>query len=524
MGLPPRLVAGLVLVSLGLLAVPVALVPVPPTLDFPNHLARLCLIAGAAAEAPLDGFYVVDWSSTTTNIGMDLVAAAVGASMDCEALSRILLAAAIILPPLGAVALHAALFRGWHWWQLSFVLLAWSSTAVAGFVNFQLGMGLALLAAAADRAIAPRRAVPRFLWRAALGAPVLVCHVYGALFLGVLLAALDFGGEPVAWRERAVLARRLGRGAIAGIAGFGVPLLGFLLLAPVRPGATGMPLASYGLAEKLLVLLAPILTYDARTDFLFLAGLLLVAWLAMRLGRMRAHAGLALAAAACTALALVMPREMFDGSFVDWRFAIMAALALAVSVRPELDPRPAALAVASVLAALAMGRTAWIGMVWSARSADVAAVERAIAHLPPGAALLPARTPEGGPGPVGRHVILNLAADFHYPVLAVPRRRVFVPTLFAHPGQQPVRLHPTWAAIAQGVNQPVPDAMLAELARPEPPPGGVPVAWRYAQDWPRRFDYLLLIDAEGAALEPAVAAMLEPVADEGFARLWRIRR
>jgi hypothetical protein len=244
----------------------------------------------------------------------------------------------------------------------------------------------------------------------------------------------------------------------------------------------------------------------------------------MRLGRMRAHAGLVLAAAGCMALALVLPREMFDGSFVDWRFAIMAALAVAVSVRPELDARPVALAAASLLAVLAIGRTAWIGTVWTARAADVAAVERAIAHLPPGAALLPSRTPEGRAGPIGRHVILNLAADFHYAVLAVPRQRVFVPTLFAHPGQQPVRLHPTWAAIAQGVNQPVPDGMLAELAGPEPPPGGAPVAWRYAQDWPHRFDYLLLLDAEGAALDPAVARFLEPVADEGFARLWRIRK
>ena len=53
----------------------------------------------------------------------------------------------------------------------------------------------------------------------------------------------------------------------------------------------------------------------------------------------------------------------------------------------------------------------------------------------------------------------------------------------------------------------------------------MPAGVRYLRDWPRHFDYLLLLNAEDAGpLDPAIAVMLEPVADEGFARLWRIRR
>jgi hypothetical protein len=519
MALPPRLVAGLVLVSLGLLAVPVALVPVPPVLDYPNHLARLCLIAGMANEPPLRDFYAVDWSATMTNIGMDLVAALVNGMGDCEAMARLLLAASIILPALGAVTLHAALFRGWHWWQLSFVLLAWSSTAVAGFANFQLAIGIALLAAAADQAIGPRRAAPRFLLRAAFGVPVLVCHVYGSVFFGVLLAALDFGGGRVAWRDLPALARRLAHAAVGTLAGLGVPLVTYVLLAPVRPGAGDKPLGTYGLLEKLIVIVAPIITYDAATDFLFLAGMLLLIWLAIRAGRIHAHAGLALAAACCAGLALLLPRDMLDASFVDWRFAIMAAVALAVSIQPEIGSRGLSLVAAAFLCVLAAGRTGWILGVWQARSGDVVAVERAIAHVPPGATVLPARTPEGRAGPVGRHVIVNLAADLHYPLLAVPQRRAFVPTLFASAGQQPIRVRPPWPLGFA----PVPVESLAALVTASPA-GDVSAAIRYAQDWPHRFDYLLLIDAEGVALDPAVAARLETIADEGFARLYRVRR
>jgi len=36
----------------------------------------------------------------------------------------------------------------------------------------------------------------------------------------------------------------------------------------------------------------------------------------------------------------------------------------------------------------------------------------------------------------------------HLPVLAISRREVFVPTLFAYPGQQPIALQPSYAALA----------------------------------------------------------------------------
>ena len=55
------LVAALV-VACALLLLPVALVPVPPLVDYPNHLACLWLIAGGAARPPASHFYAVDWS------------------------------------------------------------------------------------------------------------------------------------------------------------------------------------------------------------------------------------------------------------------------------------------------------------------------------------------------------------------------------------------------------------------------------------------------------------------------------
>jgi hypothetical protein len=36
----------------------------------------------------------------------------------------------------------------------------------------------------------------------------------------------------------------------------------------------------------------------------------------------------------------------------------------------------------------------------------------------------------------------------HLPTLAISRREAFVPTLFAYPGQQPIALQPSYAALA----------------------------------------------------------------------------
>jgi hypothetical protein len=49
-----------IILGLGTLVLPVALTRVAPLLDYPNHLARIWLLAGGAVHAPLDGIYRVD--------------------------------------------------------------------------------------------------------------------------------------------------------------------------------------------------------------------------------------------------------------------------------------------------------------------------------------------------------------------------------------------------------------------------------------------------------------------------------
>jgi hypothetical protein len=516
--------------ALAALAVPVALVRMPPLLDYPNHFARIWLLAGGMDDPPLSSIYVTDWSDASTNIGVDLLAATLGRLIGGETLAELLLASALILPPLGAALLNRAVFGGWHWWQVGFALLAWNTTLLAGFLNFQVGLGLALLAAAADPAIGHRAGpLGGAVARVALGGALLVWHVFAAVFYGALIAGLAFGPD------RAPFARAALRSAVAAVFGLAVPVGIFLLVAPVVPGGHAPPeafqswTAGYTLRNKLNVLRTAVLTYDQRVDVAFMLGLAVpialaaIGWLVSAVPSLRAHAGLAIAALGLAGLAVLVPSEVSGTSFVDWRLPIMAALTGVAALRPDFRRHPRRLAplAACALLLLALARTAWVAGIWRESQGDVAAVERVLARVPAGAAVLPTQhTPAyGTPAPRGRYFYFSIIPSYsHYPSLAVPWRRAFVPTLFATPGKQPLRVQAPWRSFATLEGETAPVHLLASF---EPTPRAI-YFYGFAERWREHFDYVLVVNADLPHVrgEPPLPE-LELVADEGFARLYR---
>jgi hypothetical protein len=121
-----RIVRALTWLSLLALVIVPFLVRVPPLLDYPNHLARLWLIAGGASVPPLAAIYAIEWKGAWTNIAIEVLARALGSTLGIGVLGPLLVALALALPPLGAIALNRALFGGAHWWHIACPLLAWS--------------------------------------------------------------------------------------------------------------------------------------------------------------------------------------------------------------------------------------------------------------------------------------------------------------------------------------------------------------------------------------------------------------
>lgn len=530
--MPSWLRTGLLLLVLAAPLVPVALVPMPPLFDYHNHFARLWLLMGGVAQAPLAAMYAVDWSGAATNIGIDLIAAAFAGLLDAETLLPALLGVALVLPPLGLVMLHRAVFGGWHWWQLGFGVLAWNTTVLEGFLNFHMGLGLALLAAAADGRLRALPPAAVFAIRAVIAAVALVVHPFAAFFYAALLAALALGPQPFAGRPRRRLRAAIWAGATATL-----PVLLLVLFAPALPGADQAPAqrvmwTGYAPRAKADMLLSAIWTYGLKRDLVFV-GLFAapIGWAMMR-RQLAVHGGLMLVVVGMVVLALITPAKVAGAWQADARFPAMALLAGVAALRPGPGAlsRRAEVALASALVLLVWARAGWILTIWQERRGDVAAVERILAHVPPGAAVLPMEhrfdwnlwQPGMARPPRGRHVGPGHPATWHLATLAVVRRHAFVPTLFAARGKQPLRVLPPWNEIAQQDAEIVSASLL-----PDPDPDLLRRSSAdYVQHWRARFDYLLLLNADLPDFMGGLRDLpeLELVEDARFARLYRIGR
>ncbi len=260
-------------------------------------------------------------------------------------------------------------------------------------------------------------------------------------------------------------------------------------------------------------------------DVAFAAPLLVIVILAVVRRQLKTHAGLLLAGLALAVLGLLSPNAVGDAWTVHLRFAGMAGFALAVAVQPDFarSIRHQAALTLAVLA-LVVGRSAWIGQVWTERQADVRSVRAALRSVAPGATVLSVYQSAGRLlTPRGRHsrggggdklTFVNLG------LLALPQQRAFVANIPAVPGQQAFRIQPPWRNHTNIAGDSVNAHVLDQ-------PQEHQRAFRYSphlREW-RWFDYILLLQADVTDQQLFQAPLgLELVADQGFARLYRITK
>ncbi|RKD74209.1 hypothetical protein BJ928_101559 [Rhizobium sp. WW_1] len=478
-----------------LVAVLVAAFKFPPLLDYPNHYARMWLLAGGIDTPPFHRIYALDWNKTFTNVGIDLAAYWLGPLIGVSLLARSLLFLAIVLPPLGAIALHRRLHGGGYYWQIGILYFAWCATLIGGFINFQIGLGMALFFATADHALQSRNPVVLFGWRLLAGLLLTVMHLFSLGFYMALVCGLEFSSTTAALTSPRNFLRLCGRLLIAMLA-CALPAICLFLYQPVLPDGGGGLAASWNNSIALIIanLLSALWSYTLLADMLFLIPLILVCTYAMRTRRMTVHVGMAVAAVGLLLLSCIVPRHMLGTGWISWRFPIMAALVAMVTICPlPRLPHRQALVVMLVLSTIVLGRTAWIGVNWWNGEADVADIRTVLAAVPEGAAILPV-TRQRGTRDMVDHRYFAWSQDVfrHLPTLAVPYAHAFVPTIFTAKGKQPLTVLPPWSDIA------VPEGNLFSISLldcPDEIRAFSDIA-PYLKDWRRRFDFVLLVNAD----------------------------
>ena len=475
--------------------------------------------------------FAIDWGSASTNLGADLAVAALGMVFPYWIAGKLVLFVALAGPCAAAAWLNRILFTRWSWWSLSFLLLAWTTTSLYGFINYQLSLAAALLFACFD-ALSAWSAGPKFVARVILAAAVLLIHPFGFVFYGLLLAALTIGPS---WTGLAGKPRLLevGRNLVWPIAATIVPVVILLLVSSHLPGGHSHDpqkfvrgrLSPYGV---FVTATSPFLTYRMGIDLLFFAPVLALYVYSVVVAKIRTHAGVLVIGLIVWALSLVMVWKIGDASVLDRRLPLMAALLVFAGALPEpFASRTGARASAAGMLGLALARTLWIGSIWFARQADVEAVEAALQSVPPGASLFVVQNePDNvASAPVGRYLAAepwyrSQSTLMHVPVMAIPWRKAFVSTIFAIEGQQPLRVVPPWTALKSETLQ-VPDVHTLDAS-----PKTLEVGSGLVTDWDQKFDYVVAVgmdhpDFLGPFNPPP---QLKLVSDQGYARLYRIQR
>jgi hypothetical protein len=533
-----------------ILLIPLTLTEIPPLLDYPNHLARMEILAHGAGDPALSRMYQAEWR-ILPNIAIDVAMPALMRFMPLALAGKIFLAAALLLPLAGVAALHRVLFQVRSLWPLAAGLVVYNRLFFAGFMNFLIGSGLALLAAALWETQMGREtrkgagAAGRIATACVIAIVIFFCHLIALAFYGLVLAGLELARADEHGRLtfRRLDVRRLGLLAIP----FVIPAI-LYFNAPISDagdaGGHGVVdmlrqyywrMASEPVGLKPYGLVGSVLSYNRWLDAACLV--LVLALLALALFRhcltvARAPIGV------MTFLLVAYPFTTFAmlGTYwIDQRLPILAGFLLFAGTSPGLQgpnlparramsPVAAVLPVALLAVAL-LARTAEIGLVWSTRDAQLADFREVIAPVGPGDRVLVVQPDDDShrrslaslPDTVDS--MLYNDSTMHLAALLVIERHAFWPLLFSAPSKQPVKVLPPYSAVASTEGVP---PWVGALAGPRPADlASAP----YLAHWRDNFDWVLLLRPGrvpgGYDLLPD---LLEPVTAGRVAVLYRIRK
>src|SRR5258708_9339791 len=165
------------LVLSGLTLSPLLWAAVPPLVDYPNHLARMWILAQNGALTDLANNYAVAWR-LLPNLAMDLVVPALAQIMPLEIAGRLFIALTMLSLVAGTMTLHRALHGRMSLWPLSALLFLYNAALFWGFLNCLFGIGMFLLAFSGWISSRHWRTAPRLLAFSVIASLLLILHLF----------------------------------------------------------------------------------------------------------------------------------------------------------------------------------------------------------------------------------------------------------------------------------------------------------------------------------------------------------
>jgi len=482
------------LALLCLCALPLALVEIPPLVDYPNHLARMHILAEYAGSETLRRFYTVEWRPLP-NLAMDLIVPALSRFMPLAVAGKIFLVAVFALLAGGSALLHRVLFGRWSPWPCLAFLFLYNRILIWGFVNFLFGLGLGLCGFAAWIKLRQSPAWIRIAVSSVLALAVYLSHLFAFGAYGLLVASFELGAI---FREKNI--RIFSRHnaiqlAVAGIQAV-IPAALFLL----SPAGEGGGRIEFSPFLRKFDLLFNVFDNYSRwfdvTSFLLILGLFFYGWAKRRIA---IHPAMFWPLGILVLAQIVMPNKILTASGVDHRMPLVLALVLVGSIGgTELLRRGKLLFTGLFL--LLLLRVGVVGAYWHGFEAIYRPALAALSALPQGSRIALGFPPEAVNVPRQGPPLV------HLPTLAA-FDGAFVPTLFAMGGQQPLAFKPEYRALAAATDS---EAIWHYFVTGDAPAPAIL----------SRYDYLVL--TAPAAFETASNKGLIPIALQPQFKLYRV--
>ena len=418
----------------------------PRIVDFANHWARLH-IECSADDLVLTSMYQVRLA-VIPNLGIDIVNLAL-----CDTASpRAILLGALVTAHLGILlvlyGLHRSLWDRTYPTLALAPLLMFNATSTMGYINYVLGLFVALALVYALVAWRNLRLHWYLLLCNVAGTLIFFCHIFALAFAGVCIFARNFATTRA---DQKLHARLFAAGGLTA-AGFAVP--GVLLL--FVPGSDAQLAIHY--FAKVRAIMAPVQTLSLLPDLLIACVLACLGYHLWK-SKMAIMAGeLRLPLLALAAAALIVPPSIYEAIDIDGRFVVGGAL-LAVAglglVRSDIKLEGFVVATAVVLLALRIGTLSFEGIRFDRQ---VAEFRQSLHVIPAGARVLSARGDEEM-GVCGSALTMP-EPYFHLASFATIDRRAFNPLEFTGRGMQPMQSRPPYSEIDVGASEPIMASML----------------------------------------------------------------
>ena len=475
-----------------ILVAPLALVDVPPLLDYPNHLARAYVLAYGQADGHLSQMYASHWT-IIPNLAIDLILPPLLLIMPVHAAGRILLAVALVLPVAGTVLYSRAVFAQRSYWPLAACLVACNGLFLLGFINFQLGIGLALTCAAIWRRLREMRPMAAMALGIASAVVLFFSHLMGLLFFFILLLSHEIERVGIAHRKGDLLGGSFRRAA------WSIPifLIPSILYASSAFSDKAFDVSWETGSDKLIRSAMSVVNYNFQLDVITACLIVLILLTLTMLRLVVVPLGSVIVLVAIGVLFMVSPFNFKGTGYIDARFAVMFGFLLFGTILPLPLPKKSSFLIGFIILALYGVRTAQTAAVWNDHNRDLDQLRKAMSVIAAGSRVLlsAVSTEEAGPARPEflqrQYLSDGSRLDAHTGALLLIERHAFWPFLFANPEQQPVALRPPYSEIAKRTVG-IPDITLLSASVPKL---GDVERFPLVGQWPCCYDYVLLIEA-----------------------------